>query len=104
MIRLSGLRASVSGIRPLRNLGKGDEESAAHSDSLGNSRKLGSSPPCGFIASPCKLELFSIYLDLSRVTQCLFRPITECIVTHFIAGSLSSTLKRLNLGPTDQQA
>ena len=43
--------------RPLSNLRR-TEKSAAHSDSLGNSRKLGESPPVGPFASPCKLKLF----------------------------------------------
>ena len=48
-----------------RNLEKGTEESAAHSDSLGNRRKSGEFPICGSVGSPCKFELFSIYLHLS---------------------------------------
>ena len=44
--------------RPSRNFVKGSEESAAHSDRLDNSRKTEASPPCGLLASHCKLELF----------------------------------------------
>ena len=61
--------------RPFRNFGKGTGEGTAHSDSLGKSRNW-EIPSASVIivwlafsvvASPCKLELFSIYLHFSRV-------------------------------------
>ena len=60
--------------RPFRNLKKETEERAVHSDSLGNSRKLGNPlsfgdkrTTCVSLESHYELELFSIYMHLSRV-------------------------------------
>ena len=80
--KLDSMNLSFVCNKPFCNLREGTEESAAHFDSLGNSRK------------------FSIYLQTSRVTpyffnllrvfSALFRrltilsPIGECILSHLI--------------------
>ena len=58
-------RNIVSLNRPFHSLEKGSEESAAHSESLGNRRKPGDKR-LAFVSvlSPCKLESFFIYLRL----------------------------------------
>ena len=53
--------------RPFRSLEKGTEASTVHSNSLGNNRKSGELPPCCLFVSPCKLELFSIYLHFQEL-------------------------------------
>ena len=93
---------------------KGTEEKVAYCDSLSNSRQSEESLPCGSFPSPWKLELFSIYLDLSRGTRYFFglvsvfpglfrhlvirSPTSECILNYLMA----SIGTRLSLGPIDQ--
>ena len=63
--------------RPYRNFEKWKRESAAHSDSLGNSRKSRESPPCSSAAFPPNLSCFRFICALqephnSYFDRCVF--------------------------------
>ena len=59
--------------RPFRNLGKGNTESAAHSDSLGNSRYRG-------IPSVSMINVWLASQSPNQVTFDLFAPFESCMI------------------------
>ena len=67
MISLLTIKGRIDLFAIKDRIEKGTEESAAHSDSLGNSKKSGKSPPRGSVSSSCQFELFLICLHCSRV-------------------------------------
>ena len=55
--------------RPVHNLEKGTEETADHSDSLGNCEKSAVFQPCGPVSSASKFKLYFICLHFQELQK-----------------------------------